>query len=1205
MDITVNKFQLPDIFIEEVAAQQGVTKTELDALRLALQGFSGPDIAKKLNISPAAVRKRLGESYKKFEISGNSNKKIYNLKESLYQKYQASLEDNLQTIEDSGEAVDIEDFRGREEEISELTQWIENQRCRLVAVLGLGGIGKTILAAKIAQEVRDRFEYIIWRSLRNSPWLNDILSEILHFLPNDNQVDWDLEDDNHNKKILRLIDVLRKHRCLLILDNVESLLSSGEGKSHELAGRYEDGYENYGDFFKKLAETSHQSCLLLTSREKPLQVAMLEGKNLPVKVLQLAGLKLQDASAILKDKGVTDSNYSQKELERLVKLYSGNPLALKMVATTLYDLFNNNITEFLRQISKEAVIYGDIRTLLEEQFNRLSELEKRLMYLFAINFDWVSLGQIKKDLMMPGNVKIIEALESLLRRSLIEKVAGVGGIRFSQQSVVMEYVTNLLIAEAAEEIIDGHDLKIINHHPLIKARSLDHFREKQEQSILEPLNQQLIGYFGSEKALADHLKNILQQLQEKTLVKKGYAAGNIINLLRYLQIHKSQIDLSGLDFSSLTIWQAYFKDVKLQKTKFTNSNLTGSVFSDTMSSLLSLSFSHDGTYFATGVLNGEVRLWQTDDVQQIRIYREHTAWVWTLAFSPQNKIIASGSADCKIKLWDIDSDECIYTLSEHTNKVYSVAFNVDGTLLSSGSEDKSIKIWNVKTGKCQKTLNGHTGWVWSVSFHPVYPNIIVSSSADGSIKMWNIYTGECLQTFLGHYGDVYAIDFHPDSQLLVSCGADKTIKLWDLATGSCKNTLFGHEQKVYKVRFSADGNVIASCSKDQTVRLWDTRSGELMGILSGHTSQVWDIAFHPTGRTLISSSDDQTARIWNVEKRTCWNILKGYTRDVYSLAFSPDSKILASGRTDKTISLWKLQNFECNQLRTHQGRIRSVAFSPNGRILASGSADRLIKLWDIQDVGNGFEIATLKGHENWVSMVVFSPDSQILASSSEDRTIRLWNVNTGECIRELCGNSHFVAVAFSPDGKILASGSADATVKLWDIATGKCIRTLNDHKDLVWSVAFSLDGKILASGSADKTIKLWNLKTGKCLYTLDKHTQPVYSVVFSPDGKILATASGDTTVKLWLLETGALLRTLVNGHTKPVLCLAFSPDGKFLASGGEDEKIQLWDFQTCDRIRQLDSYRFYEGMEITDITGLTYPEKASLMALGAVEGEFF
>ena len=52
----------------------------------------------------------------------------------------------------------------------------QTSRCRLVAILGMGGIGKTALAVKLAEQVQDRFEYLFWRSLRNAPPVEDILN---------------------------------------------------------------------------------------------------------------------------------------------------------------------------------------------------------------------------------------------------------------------------------------------------------------------------------------------------------------------------------------------------------------------------------------------------------------------------------------------------------------------------------------------------------------------------------------------------------------------------------------------------------------------------------------------------------------------------------------------------------------------------------------------------------------------------------------------------------------------------------------------------------------------------------------------------------------------------------------------------------------------------------------------------------------------
>src|SRR4028118_2182188 len=197
--------------------------------------------------------------------------------------------------QDWGEAVDVSVFYGRTEELNTLDQWIVNERCRLVALLGMGGIGKTTLSIKLAQQIQDEFEYVIWRSIRNAPPLQEILADIIKFLSNQQETDL---PETVGGRISRALDYLRSKRCLIVLDNAESILQGGDH-----AGEYREGYEDYGELIRRVGGTSHQSCLVLTSREKPKEVASSEGETPAVRSLQLTGLKAVEGEEIFKVKG--------------------------------------------------------------------------------------------------------------------------------------------------------------------------------------------------------------------------------------------------------------------------------------------------------------------------------------------------------------------------------------------------------------------------------------------------------------------------------------------------------------------------------------------------------------------------------------------------------------------------------------------------------------------------------------------------------------------------------------------------------------------------------------------------------------------------------------------------------------------------------------------------------------------------------------
>jgi WD40 repeat protein len=1085
---------------------------------------------------------------------------------------------------DWGEAIFTSVFYGRTEELASLEQWILDEQCRLVAVLGIGGIGKTTLSIKFAQKIQENFEYVIWRSLREAPPVKMILANLIQFLSDEHQTEGNLPE-SFSDRLSQLVYYLQNNRCLVILDNAESIFRSG-GR----AGVYREGYEEYGELLRRVGEATHQSCLLLTSREKPKEIALLEGQALPVRSLPLTGLNVLEGQQILKLKGLSAA---EDEWKVMIERYAGNPLALKIVATTIQDIFDGNVTEFLQQ---ETAVFGDIRDILEQQFQRLSDLEKNIMYWLAINRESITLAQLRDDIIAPlPHPKLLEAIESLWRRSLIEKATPVliekTGSLFTLQPVVTEYVTNRFIEYICEEIVT-ENIDLFRRHALMKATGKDYVKDAQVRAIVKPVINGLLNGLKSKRNIENYLTQILAKLRETSPLEPGYTAGNILNLLCHLET-----DLSSYDFSDLTVWQADLRSVNLHNANFAHSDLNKCVFAETLGGVHSVAFSPDGKLLATGDTNNQIRLYQVADAKQLLVCVGHTDWLWSVAFSSDGQMLASGSQDQTVKLWDTNTGQCLTTLYGHKGGIWSVAFCPHSQMLASGGQDQKVKLWDTNTKQCLKTLSGHTNRVTSVAFSPDGCTL-ASGDDDQTVRLWDVSTGKTFQILLHPNIGICSVAFSRDGQTLASGCRDKIVRVWDVSTGRCIQTLEGHADWVTSVSFNLDGHILITGSHDQTVKLWDVTTGRCLTTLSGHSTRIWSVAFNPDNQTIASGSSDQTVRLWDFSSGLCFKTLQGYCYGIWSATFSHEGNILASGSGDQMVKLWNANTGECiKTLRGHSNRVTSVAFSPNGHLLASGSEDKTVKLWD---TNTGKCLKTLREHSSRVTSVAFSANGHVVASGSEDKTVKLWDTNTGDCMKTLLEHALVVwSVAFSPDGQTLASTGQDQTIKLWDVNTGECLRTLYGHSDFIWSVTFSPDGSTLASCSSDQTVKLWDVKTTECLSTLQGHTSSVYSIAFM-DGRTLASGSSDQTVKLWDVTTGNCVRTLL-GHHNLVWSVAFSPDGQTLSSACESGTIKLWDTLTGDCLKTILNPRLYEGINITGSTGITEATISTLKALGAVE----
>jgi WD40 repeat protein/DNA-binding SARP family transcriptional activator len=356
---------------------------------------------------------------------------------------------------------------------------------------------------------------------------------------------------------------------------------------------------------------------------------------------------------------------------------------------------------------------------------------------------------------------------------------------------------------------------------------------------------------------------------------------------------------------------------------------------------------------------------------------------------------------------------------------------------------------------------------------------------------------------------------------------------------------------LFGLAVSPDGRLAATAGTNHTVGIWNVRGGRRIGTIRGYADKVRGVSFSSDDNLVASVGADGEVAVGPAGGGERRIVAQLPSSDVgYSIDFGADSKSLVVGTYKGTTALVRVADGVSHDLGPRSTEpINVVSYDDTQHRLLSAGDDGVARIWG---PSSGPPIELPDGSP--VSAASFSHDGTLVATGDYEGYLRVWDARDGHLLRRIrVGHQQLTSVGFSDDGQRVVTAAVDGVICLVANPENTLIERLHGHEGVALAQFGGHGRAVVSAGYEDGTLRTWiPLATSVPARSGDDPR-------FSSDGTLVV--SGDTrgSIHIWNPETGEE-RNLA-GHTQQSIA-QFSPDAKQVVSASWDGTVRRWDVRS-------------------------------------------